>query len=324
VKLTSLLLENIRGITDGQWTIPEDRWVVTGRRASGKTTVLEAIVALKESVGSYGPRRDPRALLRPGASSGRVEGTWSLSDEEMQSAKTEQRSFTTTLHLGEGARPTLHDPGLRRVLARYDHDPAHGKVEYFPAARGLAARDGLPLPAVDDEARWRLGGDGDKYRGVIPGLVSMALEDGARAAEAVKARGVLLRHEQPDSLAPVKAAIASLLPGCRLIGAEPVGGRLTLVFLRADGTRVGAMDLSAAEQQALLFAGTFARLGLSRSMVLVDMPELHQHPEDHAAFLDGIVAMGTDNQVIVATSSAAIVAATPARAVMRLHSGGAR
>jgi len=65
--------------------------------------------------------------------------------------------------------------------------------------------------------------------------------------------------------------------------------------------------LSAFEQQGVLFAASFWRTGLEHSVVLVDEPELHVHPREHARFLRAIVGLGTDNQVIVATGSSALL-----------------
>jgi predicted ATP-dependent endonuclease of OLD family len=43
--------------------------------------------------------------------------------------------------------------------------------------------------------------------------------------------------------------------------------------------------------------------------MLIDEPELHVHAADRVRFLQAIVALGRDNQIIAATGSAEIVAA---------------
>ena len=52
---------------------------------------------------------------------------------------------------------------------------------------------------------------------------------------------------------------------------------------------------------ALALAATAALVGLSRSIVLVDRPELHGL--DPVRAFEGICALGEDNQVIAATSA---------------------
>src|SRR3954468_15356408 len=84
MKLTRLVLENFRGAPSGNWSFtgpdgaPLDTVIVTGPASSGKTAFLEAIAALKESVGAYDMPPATRRLLRRGASAGKVEGTWQL------------------------------------------------------------------------------------------------------------------------------------------------------------------------------------------------------------------------------------------------------
>ena len=95
MKLLRLSLENYRGAPNGAYAFtrpesgaPLDVVYVTGAPSSGKTTFLEAIAALKESVGAYGSPPDPARLLRRGVTSGRIEGTWLLSPAEMELAPT--------------------------------------------------------------------------------------------------------------------------------------------------------------------------------------------------------------------------------------------
>ena len=73
----------------------------------------------------------------------------------------------------------------------------------------------------------------------------------------------------------------------------------------ADGhaARAWLDDLSESEKQAFLFCVTFRTLGLSRSIVLVDEPELHLHADAHASFVQALGRLGVDNQIFVATGS---------------------
>src|SRR5262245_46556093 len=114
MKLLRLSLDNFRGAPNGEWSFthpttgaPLDVIYVTGPAASGKTTFLEAIISLKESVGAYGVPPDPERLLRRGAKSGRIEGTWQLTAEEMARAEVAQTTVSARLDLGEGLVPEL-------------------------------------------------------------------------------------------------------------------------------------------------------------------------------------------------------------------------
>lgn len=324
MKLLRLTLENFRGAPNGTYSFtrpdngaPVATVYITGAEASGKTSFLEAIVALKESVGPYGAPPNPTRLLRSGKDTGRVEGTWQLSPEEMDRAKTTQDTWTTTLDLAH-LTPEPANPTIRELFAAYDHDPAHCKLEYFPSNRRLEGRDVRAPTALDVEARLRPSTERDKYASVKRFLIELALSDGLKAVEESMARGILLRAEQRDSLAPYRKDLASVSPSVRLRGVETNRGLPDLLFERADGTRLFVDDLSDSEKQAVLFCVTFRRIGLSRSIVLVDQPELHQHPDAQLRFVQAIAHLGEDNQVFFATSSPEVTRTATPHQIVRL------
>ena len=331
MKLLRLSLENFRGAPNGSWAFtapgsaaPFDAVYVTGPAACGKTSFLEAIAALKESVGAYGAPPNGAALRRRGAKSGRVEGTWLLSPDEMARADAAQAEWTTALDLGDDVVAAPAAAGLRALFEGYDHDPARGKVEYFPANRCLSRGLGMAPVELEAEARLRLAADPDKYASIHRALVDLALGDGLKAVEEAMARGVILRHEQRDSLAAYRRDLAELAPGIRLGGVRRDGEEAVLGFLRADGVELGVDDLSESERQALLFCATFRRVGLSRSIVLVDTPELHVHADAQVRFVQAIGRLGVDNQIFYATGSSEIAAAAPSRQIVDLGKAGRR
>jgi len=313
VKLASLACENIRALADGRWSFtdvltgaPLDVVLITGEPSSGKTSLLEAIAAVKEAAGAYGMPPDARRLLRQGTTSGRIEATWLLSEEERARCSATATRVTTAWDLGGTGRPDL-EPSVRRLFATYSRDPACGKVEYFPANRRHAERAALTMnPAA--EARVRLTRDPDKYAGILPRLREIAREDADLARRLVAEQGIALRRSVPDALAPFKEAVAALLPDLRLVDVE-TGDRGAVRFVRRDGARVERGDLSESEQQGVLFALAFRHLGLAGSLVLIDEPELHIHAAHRVRFLQDLVTLGRDNQIIAATGSAEIVAA---------------
>jgi predicted ATPase len=323
MKLVRLKLANVGAIADGDYALvdrrtgrPLDVVIVTGGPASGKTTLLEAIIAAKEGVGAYGPPPDGSRLLRSGKSSGRIEATWWLSAQEVERAELREPAARTVLELrSEGRARSRHDSRLERLFASYSHDADVGKVDYFPDNRQLVVRSWSPMaPPLSEqaEARERLGRDPDKYAPVIRSFVDLAVEQGLRANAALAERGIALRLSAPDAFGPLRAAIARILPDLRFAAVEPRDGAPRVLFERRDGTQVALERLSAFEQQGVLFAVSFWRIGLEHSLVLVDEPELHVHPREQARFLRAIVGLGSDNQVIVATGSEAIVQeATP-------------
>jgi hypothetical protein len=315
VKLLRIDLHNVRGAPDGALSFTDTRTgaaldvaLITGGTSSGKTSVLEAIAAAKEAVGAYGAPADGRRLLRRGASSGRVEATWLLSEDERARASLEPAQHTILWNVEPSSARIDVDPRLRRLFADLARDPSRGKVEYFPANRGLDVRDGAPL-SEGALTRLRLTREPDKYAGLLSGLRALALDAAARARRTVAERGIATRSQLGDMLAPFGDAISAMVPHLRLSDVELEEARDGLRFVRRDRTALHLVDLSDGERQGVLFALAFRYFGLSRSLVLVDEPELHIHAADRVRFLQALVTLGRDNQIIAATGSAEIVAA---------------
>jgi hypothetical protein len=325
VKLLRLVLENFRGAPNGAYSFvhsstgaPVGTVLITGPASSGKTSFLDAIATLKESVGAWGAPPDGARLVRRGATAGVIEGTWLLSSSEMERASAKQATVVTRFELGPNATPPELDVGLRDLFSAYDHDPEHGKFEYFPSNRGLTPRAGAAVRDLPGEARQRLGRSPTKYASIKRALVDLALRDGVKTLDEAAARGLLFRSDQRDSLLPYKRDLAGMLPHLRLLGVELEGDAPELAFERDDGARLGLDDLSDSEQQAVLFVATFRRIGLSRSIVLVDQPELGLHADAQLGFVRAIEGLGVDNQLFFATGSLEITRTAAAHQLIRL------
>ncbi len=322
MKISDIALKNVRALPDLRRSLldgskkPHDVILVTGPMGSGKTRLLEAIATWKEATGPYGAPPSVAGLARDTGAFGEISGVWELSPDEVRRGQISSSAPCVRVEVGAGAPAPVVERGLRKVLSDFFREPTHGKVEYFPASRSLSDRPlPVPLDALSEkaEAPMRTSRDPDKY-GVERAWIGARLEaDLAAAGAALEGRGVLISRQAPDSLAPMKAAIAKLCPHLRLVGLGKSGSRPEPKFLRAaadtrvDRAEVGLSDLSSGEQQAVLFAAAFQRLALSRSVVLIDTPELGLHPADHARFFRALCALGEDNQIFAATSSHGIL-----------------
>lgn len=334
MKLLRLALQNFRGVPDGEYPFTDQRTgapleavLVTGGPASGKTSFLEAIAVLKETVGGYGPPPDARRLVRHGRAAGRIEGTWLLTPEEQRRSGLGDSSWPTSMGLGDRAGDVERDDKLARFLSQYFREATHGKVEYVPSRRHVALPGRAAAPPISEQAegRQRPARDPGKYAPLLAWLTDAARGNLAELGQIVEQRGVARRVGLPDSLAPVKKAIAGLAPQLRLLGLDAGDSASGLAFARATGERLSFEDLSDSEHQAVLFAVLFARIGLGHSIVLVDTPELFIHPTAQTSFFQSILALGEDNQIVAATSSSALLDAAVPRQIIRLSrpTGGA-
>jgi predicted ATPase len=327
MKILHLTASGFRGLPDRVFDFapagagaPLDVVIVSGEAGSGKTSLLEAVIAAKEDVGAYGPTR-PASYVRAGERTAKLEATWLLSPAERMRAGAASAVVTTASVFGDGAPPIAsHPEALRAVFREHSCDRARAKVEYFHAGRGFPRTRGTRLAAASSaasDARLRLTQSNEKYRPLRADIVAAIQADNLALADWVRARGVALagRFEVRQQIA---TELRPFLFGKAFDGIEPEGEGYRLRFARRDGTVLDLEELSAGEQQGALFALTFRRLGLDHSIVLVDEPELHVHAADRVRFLQAIVALGRDNQIIAATGSAEIVAAATPRQIVDL------
>lgn len=324
MKLLDLEVESFLGLPDGRYAFthpatgqPLPLVFIGGGPASGKTSLLEAIIALKESVGSYHIPPDPARFLRSGTTTGWVRGTWQLNAQEASLAGLEQRTYPAELLLG-ASRSRAPAPGPEAVFKAYVRDPAVGKLEYFPCDRRLEPR--LAQAPLNDRAaaELRLTRRGDKYAGFDHVFMRLAARDGLSALAQVDVDGILLKGDHHDSLLPYRAAIRSLCPTLNLSHVELREGGGMVWFERANGAMVDLYHLSHSEQQAVLFAVTHQLFGLSHSILLIDEPELHLHPSEHERLVGGLVGLGQDSQIIAATSSSGLLHSAARHQVIEL------
>lgn len=289
MKLASVACLGVRGVADVAFDLVDpatgraaDVAVVRGPSASGKTRLLEAIVAAKEAIAPYGDDPWPDPLLRDGVAA-KVRLVVELDDEERSYAGLLDRHVEAEVVFRPSRAEASAPAGLRAVLARYAHGAGAGKVEYVPASRSVPARSGGGALDPASQKALRATRRPDKYA-FVPRLLE-ALEAGDGDAEALSRK------------------LAALSPTCRF---EPGGERC----LRSRGGPLATVhEVSDGERDAVLFAATAVAIDLRSSIVLVDRPDLHVAPGDAARFVRGLRHLGEDDQLVLAVASPAMLAA---------------
>ena len=317
MRVRKVRVDGFRGLPDQEFSLVNPRTdsaheivLVTGGRASGKTSFLEAIIAAKEQVGPYGPAASASSLLRPGVSTAKVRVEWEFSNGERDRYGTGQRAFVSESIFGDLVLdPPEPDPALAALLSEYIPEPEFGKVEYFHASRRLPYGSTIDLSrsAGDSLDRMmRLGRDDTKYSGLVRFIVEAGL------GLDVDAEG---KRKPPGR---IKRAFEALCPTKELGGLYKAGDAMLPVFLDGQRRAYSLAQLSDSELDALLFAATFVRAGIGQSIVLVDTPEKHLGDAEAREFVKALATLGADNQLIVATQSAALVSSVRADQVIRL------
>ena len=279
-------------LVDPKTKLPANTVLIVGPPGSGKTRLLEAITAAKEDVGPYGAER-PKPAVRKDGPAAKVHVQWVFDGEDREKFDIPVDGLPSESIFGGPLTVPKHEPRLVLLLRRYDHAFEHGKMEYFPALRTLAG-EVAGATSIDEHAQKeiRLLPSIRKYGALPTFLMELGLGLHGRDKAKLFAFGF-------DSLCKTKSprAVRRTTRGPEILFADP------------SGEEFGIPELSSTEQQAAIFAGTAAMIGLNDSLVLVDGPELHQTSEDVPAFVGALTALGKNNQWIFATANRELRAA---------------
>lgn len=282
MKISTISVRGISGLPDldvdlagGGASSPHSLFLVTGPAASGKTRLLEAIVATFEAVAPYeGMVRASDWLATPNGT-GRIElGLWLDGAERVQAAG----GTTIAVRFDAGRVLTESVAGLSRHLQRYDHDDATPKREYFPENRQILVNGQTDGLGAMEQSLLRGSKNLRKYS-FIPRFLESLPDDPARR----------------DRFA---TALARLAPNI-----EYIPTNREYCFSSQKGGLVPVTRLSSSEADAVLLCATAAMVGLSHSVVLLDRPELYVSPEQIVVWTQTLATLGTDNQWIIATNS---------------------
>ncbi len=284
MKILDLLTFGVRGLADGlhDFALPvdasirsgaHDLVVVTGPSGSGKTRLLELIAAVREALAPSDDQLNFEPWIRLDHRTAKVKVSWLFSEQEQRAVGAPSPVHRTETIFGGDNPVSSADELLIHLFERYDHTDATSKIEYFAENRRLDVSGAEMSSDPDTQVRFWTSKSPRKYA-----FVSAFLRE---------------LRAQPAKAERFASTLAQLSKTCRY-DVE----RSSLV---SEGRAVRALlELSGSERDALLLAATAFNVGLSRSIVLVDRPELMGAlPRDIAL---GLVALGAHNQLIVATA----------------------
>lgn len=270
---------------------PHSMVVLSGPSASGKTRILEALIAAKEAIRPYGPMATGAAWMRGGNAS-KIRVTFHLDEAEREFAGTSAALLESEVIFHRDRVEATADDGLKAVLGRYAHNPSFGKVDYFPVERRVPMFPPFAGIGSGEQRVGRLGKDQRKYGCVLPFLRSL--------------------DQDPARRERFATSLARLSPSCRYVP-DPSGEVIPRCFSSRGSEPFTAAQLSHSEADAVVFAATAAMIGLDHSLVFIDRPDLHL--DEVEPFLEGLRALGQDNQLFITGGSRLAAAARGAHVV---------
>jgi hypothetical protein len=279
VKIFSLRSIGVRGLADAVYSFASapdrahDRVLLVGPSASGKTRLLDLIVAVREVISPSDERIDQDPFVRIGNNTARAVVTFWLAPEERALIGASEALIDAEVVFNSDTPEEQH-PGLVFLFERYAHDDQTPKLEYFSEKRRLDIGGGEMSLGEERQQRYRTTNSVRKLA-FLPRFLDRL-------------------PKQPDQARRFARGVASLSRALRY--------DIEQHALMSGHRKIGDLgELSASEADAVSFAATAALVGLSRSIVLVDRPELHGL--DPVRAFHGISALGEENQVIAATSA---------------------
>lgn len=277
-------------LTDPRTHAPFPQVIVTGPSGSGKTRLLEALVAAKEAIGAYGIPAPSASWVASGTAA-KIRIAFHLDESEQAFAGTTASMLEAEVIFDMDRARTQAEEGLRALLGRYSHDPALGKLEYFPSSRKIPLHPPFSGTGSAEQRILRAGKDPRKYSFVLTFLRSLE-QDKARAAA-------------------FAARLAAFGSSC-VYAADPSGEVIPRCF-SSHGASLSVFELAEGEADAVILAATALAIGLDHSILLLDRPDLHL--TDVTRLHAALGGLGQDNQLIIAAGSALAAAANGAHVV---------
>lgn len=272
----------VRGVPDLTLDVTDTRTgeahslvVVAGPSGSGKTRLVEALIAAKEAIRPYGAMAAGAPWIGAG-SAAKVQLTFRLDEAERDFAGVSSPTLEGEVIFLPDRANAEADDGLRALLGRYAHNPAYGKVDYFPADRRIPLFPPFPGLGSAEQRILRLGKEQRKYGFVLPFLRTLSQDNAQRER--------------------FSASLEALSPSCRYV-ADPSGEVIPRCFSSHGGDAVTVAQLSHGESDAVIFAATATAIGLDHSLIFVDRPDLHAG--DLEKLVTGLVSLGKDNQLFL-------------------------
>ena len=304
MRIERVRFQGMRGLKPIHIDFPsEGPTVITGSPGCGKTTVLEAIIAVKEAKAPYGQM--PRGTDWPGDHA-RLALDWRLDPDE-QSAEL-SASHGMCWEPRDPAQGLDENADARMFFSQYVRGSERAKVEYFHAPRDLDVLVASRLGADSSIKTTRLQTGARKYAWLRSFLEQQGVENAAELQDRIQSRGlVFATRPTVDRMQGFARNLAALSPRLRWLGLRSGGGTVASMFARSNGADVELAQLTWSERMVVLFAATYEALGLHRSVLLVDLPELALHPSDQTSFFQALCALSPRAQVIAATQSPAIL-----------------
>lgn len=361
MKLKYAHIENFKGVRKADLnfvppneTAPQWLHAVLGDNGAGKTTVLQAI-ALTLSLATRRTRRIedfrwhgfiPERLSTLGKT--RVELVVEFEDDEVRATHEIFDEWQRTAKSNPASRQPFTSPdSLKTVTLVFESgrvDCAEGEAAKFQLLGRYYVKS-LSRTRPDLKDYFSRLGDifwYDQYRNLGDQPQDDLAPDEKAPVEGWSAGVELLREtlvgwwayhtsratsNGRDYIKDLQQHFQQLYPGTQFQGVAPMenarghGAADFYFILNRDSRPFDISEMSSGEQAIFPLICDFVRLGISRSIVMIDELELHLHPPEQQGLLAYLPKLGSDCQFIITTHSEYVAGCLPKEQETRLPGG---
>jgi AAA15 family ATPase/GTPase len=306
MRIESFSISNFKNIRKAEYSNLPNFIVICGGNGSGKSSILEALMTAKESLGSYGYfQRNPNCVsadsefceLKIGLSLSHQEIAY-LKEIDPRNQIEENYNATIRILKDGNTNITEHSPGnLHRLFSRYSANRSF--FDYFSAQR-TNTKTTLNTWNSDflneDNIKQLLSQGSNKYQNIKQYLTSLKMTDLQKIQQSIR-KGETI---DSDSLVDIREFFNSFFAPMEFddvyLDTNP--------FKFSIRTPRGVIDideLSSGEKEILNTYIHFHHLKPKDSIILFDEPDVHLHPELERRYLRILKELSEGNQMILTT-----------------------
>jgi predicted ATPase len=333
MKITELEIKNFRSLKNVHMTNIPDIVVLAGPNGVGKSSVLEAILCLKETLGSYYGGWQKKGVVCVDAPFAEISIKFKMYPEEsaylgiVSGACPLTDELNGYIKIGKDGRQieSKCDQSLNTLLNLYDrlNYPDVGIFEYLYANRLLRNKDlfnvNLGGFSTDEEKSKRIFAQEKKFDQTKDYLAQLKLKDLQTVQRKIlESTNALSKEEMPDSLKPIKAIFNTLFAPKNFSDVDLSVSPVMFLIQTPEG-QIDIDDLSSGEKEILSVFTNLHKLKLNNSIILFDEPDLHLNQEIDKKIVNILKNLGKSNQFWITTHSFGIMNSVDYEELFRIN-----
>jgi len=295
--------------------------VLAGQNGGGKSSILELLasgLATRYSYQYYQARQmaDYSFAIKIGLTEAELAELESdANDPAVAGFVRENRGYWTQVNLPQalGGRDTNLNERVHALVSRKFQSFAKRLGFFIRSDRAYAARNYDQRTIFSYKNREQLGylssfsyrATTEQYADMYDFLVEQSYHHTYELGTHFKRQRQGQASSEPiDPLAPYNNLLSRLFPGYSFVDVSPA---LALQVQLPSGDVISFQDMSSGEKEVFFILAYFIRHSISNSVIVVDEPELHLHPELARKFVRLMRTTMPGNQIWSATHSADLI-----------------